>query len=238
MNPQSSLGELVAERPSRSKVFEKHGIDYCCGGARTLETASRDAKIDVEALLSELQAQTVASTDRDWRGATVAELVPHILEAHHEWLRREMPRISNLAEKVARVHGAGHPELVELRDVYESLRAEMEPHLVKEERILFPAALALEATGTATMACHGGPARLEGPVAQMESEHVLVGSLLERILDLTDRFTAREDACNTWRAYWDALAELDANTRAHVHLENEVLHRRIRLLEEQAATAN
>lgn len=227
---ERTIGDLVAERPSRSRVFEAFGIDYCCGGKRTLLQASGAAGIAVEQLIRELESRPAIAQDRDWRDAAVAELIDHILAEHHDWLRANLPRISVLAEKVARVHGGHAPEVVRIADVHSALRQEMEPHLEKEERMLFPAARHLEATGEVLLGCHAVDT-LDGPMGAMEREHVAVGAMLDELVSLTDGFRPPEEACNTWRALYDALLELDRNTRAHVHLENEVLHPRIRRLE-------
>ncbi len=224
-----TVGEWVAEQPSRSRIFEKVGIDYCCGGGRSLEDAAREADCDVQILVAELEAKPIEASDRDWRQASMRELIEHILLAHHEWLRANMPRLSQLAAKVATVHGGHTPYLLEVQSVYEDLHQEMVPHLMKEEQILFPAALRWAEEGGLALGCHA-VANLEGPISVMESDHALVGGLLEKLVALTGKFTPPESACNTWRAYYDALRELDENTRAHVHLENEVLHPAIRRL--------
>jgi len=228
MNPESTIGTLVAQRPSRSRVFERHGIDYCCGGKRSIQSAASEANIDLDALIAELQQDPGSPVDRDWQHASVAEIVAHVLVEHHAWLKENLPRISALTEKVARVHGAHAPALVEIRFAFDALRADLEPHLEKEERVLFPAALRLEETGDAAFGCGSS---LEPPMARMEEEHREVGALLGRIKQLSDDFRPPAEACNTWRACFDALSELDANTRAHIHLENEALHPRIRALQ-------
>jgi len=227
---ERTVGELVAERPSRSRLFEKHGIDYCCGGKRSLRDAASQAGIDVEAFLASLEAMPAAAEDRDWREASVKELIEHILSAHHDWLKENLPRIAQLSTKVARVHGEHASETVEASRLFDALYQEMLPHLEKEEKILFPAALHLESTGEVFLGCHAVDS-LEGPVGVMEREHQMVGELLEGLVKVTDNFRPPEHACNTWRALYDALAELDRNTRAHVHLENEVLHPRIRAMQ-------
>ncbi|MEK7391802.1 MAG: iron-sulfur cluster repair di-iron protein [Fibrobacterota bacterium] len=227
---ERTIGELVAERPSRSRLFESHGIDYCCGGKRSLREAASQAGIDVESFLSSLEALPVVTQDRDWRDASMKELIGHILTAHHDWLKENLPRIAQLSSKVARVHGDHAPETVEAGRLFDELMQEMVPHLEKEEKILFPAALHLESTGMVQLGCHAMDS-LEGPVGVMEREHLVVGALLEGLVKATDGFRPPEHACNTWRALYDALQELDRNTRAHVHLENEVLHARIRALQ-------
>lgn len=226
-----TVGDLVAERPSRSRVFERHGIDYCCGGRRSLEHAAEEARVDVEELILELDAQNAAPSDRDWRTAPMRELIEHILLAHHQWLYDNMDRISDLARKVSRVHGDHAPQVREIEALYLELRADLEPHLAKEEKILFPAALGWSESGSLAMGCGSMPS-LEGPVSVMEADHVAVGRMLDRLVSLTDGFRPPPEACGTWRALWDALKELDSNTRAHVHLENEVLHPAIRALAE------
>jgi regulator of cell morphogenesis and NO signaling len=227
---ERTIGEWVAERPSRSRLFEQHGIDYCCGGKRSLREAASQAGIDVEAFLASLVSQPQVPEDRDWRDASVKELIGHILTTHHDWLKENLPRIAQLSAKVARVHGEHAPETVEADRLFRELANEMEPHLEKEEKILFPAAILLEATGEISLGCHAVDS-LDGPVGVMEHEHQVVGALLEALVKTTDSYRAPEGACNTWRALYDALAELDRNTRAHVHLENEVLHARIRALQ-------
>lgn len=221
-----TIGELVAERPSRSRLFERYGIDYCCGGKRSLGEAASQAGIDVGAFLESLESLPVVPDDRDWRNATVKELIGHILVEHHDWLKENLPRIAQLAAKVSRVHGEHAPVTIEVQGLFDELAREIGPHLEKEESILFPAALHLEDTGEIVLGCHAVDS-LEGPVGVMEREHVVVGALLEQLVKATDGFHPPESACNTWRACYDALAELDRNTRAHVHLENEVLHPRI-----------
>jgi regulator of cell morphogenesis and NO signaling len=237
MTEATTVGRLVAERPSRARVFERFGIDYCCGGGRSLEEASASAGVAVDRLLAELEAVPALAGDRDWTRATIRETVEHILREHHDWLRVELPRIDGLAEKVARVHGDGHPEVVEILSLFRILRAELEPHMEKEEQILFPAAVGLEEQGEIVLGCHGRIATLDGPVQRMEHEHREVGELLERLVQLTGGHVAPDHACNTWRALWDSLLDLDRNTRAHIHLENDVLHVRIRALEAVAPGA-
>lgn len=235
MFAESTVGSLVATQPSRAKVFERYGIDYCCGGKATLSQASSQAGIPLDRLLAELMTAPGLEADRDWTRATVKELVDHILVAHHDWLKANLPRIDSLCEKVARVHGEGDKSLREILRAFRALRDDMEPHLQKEEIILFPSALHLEEHGEIALACHGPVPSLEGPVGAMEHEHRVVGEYLEELKDLTGNFQTPEHACNTWKAAWDALRELDANTRTHVHLENEVLHPLIRKLELQSA---
>lgn len=224
-----TVGDLVAERPSRSRIFERHGIDYCCGGRRSIERAADEARVDIGALVAELEALPSTPADRDWRNASIREVIEHILVAHHLWLSENLERISDLAHKVSRVHGDHEPRLREIEGVFAELKDDLEPHLVKEELVLFPAALNWAESGRLSLGC-AGMGTLEAPVAAMEADHAAVGRILDQIVALTDGFRPPPEACGSWRAFYDALKELDANTRAHVHLENEVLHPAVRAL--------
>jgi regulator of cell morphogenesis and NO signaling len=217
LTPTVTIGELVVERPGRSRVFSRYGIDYCCGGKLTLAQVCARRGLDPEALWEELQAETTPPTT-DWRLASLASLVDHIIATYHEPLRPEMARLGALAEKVARVHGPEHPELVTVAAVFRAFRLDMELHMEKEEAVLFPLIKAIEA-GTA------GPrgTMVPAPIRAMEAEHDVAGEQLERMRELTGGYALPEGACNSYRALFAGLEELEAETHAHVHLENNLL---------------
>src|SRR5262245_50330857 len=139
------VGDLVAERPTRARVFEQLGIDYCCGGRRPLGDACRERGLDVESVVALLDDDTNTFDEPDWRRAPLSELCDHIVAVHHDYLRRELPRLAELLAKCERAHGEDRPELVEARETFEHLRAELEHHLADEERRLFPACRRLDA---------------------------------------------------------------------------------------------
>ena len=227
-----TVGEWVTARPSRSRVFERFGIDYCCGGKRSLESACAAEGIDPERMLAELGASDAAApeSDTDWTAEPIGALVDHILEAHHARLRHELPRLGAMAQKVAKVHGEHHPEMVEVAGVLETLDGELMQHMFKEERILFPAIRALE-TGSGERF----PGSIEGPMGVMEHEHDVAGQLLERMSVLTSTYTPPEDACNTFRALLSGLRELEVDLHEHIHEENNVLFPRALALEQARA---
>jgi len=217
MNPMTtSLGELAAQAPSATRVFMRHRLDFCCGGKKSLAEACEKAGLDPSDIVAEL-AQEAA---RDSNGAsydqlTQGELADHIETYYHEALRRDFPSLIAAARKVERVH-AGKPAVpAGLADVLDELYAEMESHMGKEEKILFPM-IRRGARGESVYM----------PVRMMESEHDGHGEQLAKIRELTDDLHAPEHACATWRALYRGLTTLESDLMQHIHLENNVLFAR------------
>jgi regulator of cell morphogenesis and NO signaling len=219
---ERTIGELVAERPARARVFEGFKIDYCCGGKKPLADACQAKGIDPKVVLKMLAIvdETAPREERDWTAATMTDLCDNIESTHHAYLKRELPRLEFLARKVADRHGDHRPELVELRDVFLRMKAEMDSHMFKEEQVLFPLCRQLD-TAEAPFATHCGS--VQNPIRVMMQEHDDAGDALGRRSELTGGFVAPADACNTFRAYFDALAELERDMHRHVHKENSVL---------------
>ena len=220
LSTESTVSDLVVERPSRSRVFEELGIDYCCGGGVPLKEACAGAGLDVDEVLAELERREAGQTadEAGLTGMGLGEMVDHVVETHHAYLKEELPRLSFLVDKVANVHGGAHPELMELRGVFERLRMELEEHTEKEERVLFPACRELE-RGKSIFSFGS----VKGPIASMMAEHVEAGVYLGRIRELTWDYDLPKDACNTYRAMLDGLAELERDTHYHVFKENSIL---------------
>ncbi len=230
-----TVGAIVARRPALSRVFEQEGIDYCCGGKKALDEVCREKGVDPAGLLAKLEASASALTDEpvvDAAAMSLAELADHIEETHHAYLRRELPRLDAMTEKVASVHGEKDARLAEIRRTFLTLSDELTSHMMKEEQILFPMIRRLDASKTAP-AFHCGS--LANPIAQMEHEHDEAGSALERLRTLTDGYTPPEWACNTYRAMLDGLAHLERDMHQHVHKENNVLFPRALVRETQFA---
>lgn len=237
MNPvtmHDTLGQLVAERPGRSRVFERWGLDYCCGGKKTLQTACEEQHLELKDLLADLKQNdiSVPVPETDWRTAPLGVLADHIVATHHAYLREALPRLTFLTEKVRDAHGSRHPELIELAAIFAAFRVELENHAEKEEQILFPFIKQLEIPGTRP-AFHCGS--VNNPIHVMEAEHEEAGTALAKMRTLTHDFTPPSDACNTYRAMLDALAELEADMHLHVHKENSILFPRASALEADSA---
>lgn len=234
LTPQATVGQLVVERPSRAKVFERFGIDYCCGGKMSIADACSRKGIDPIAVIASIEALDAAlgvtSVERDWSTAPLDELVDHIVATHHGYLREAMPRLSFLVSKVARVHGDTHPELAEVATIYAKFYADMDAHMAKEEAILFPLIKSL-AAGEST----GFGPPVGAPISVMEAEHDIAGRDLEAINELTNGFSVPPEACNSYRAMLDGLREIELDTFRHIHLENNVLFLRAQALTTSAA---
>lgn len=220
---ETTVGELVAQRPSRSRVFEKLGIDYCCGGKKPLSEACAEKGIDAGTVLTILLAVEDATTsaEQNWTSATLADLSRHIEQTHHAYLKRELPRLEAIVRRVAAVHGDHHPWLLEFERIYTRFAAEMAAHMMKEEQVLFPLIRSLETgePGPPANCGHG----VSNPIRVMEDEHDDAAQSLARMRELSAGFTPPADACNTFRAMLDGLGELEADTHRHVHKENSIL---------------
>lgn len=216
------VGQLVTERPARAKVFEQHGIDYCCGGKLPLEEACKRRGADPAKVSEALAASDAADSgpEENWAEKGLAELAEHITKVHHDYLRAELPRLALLTEKVARVHGDHAPETVDLHAVFMRMKPELEMHTMKEEQILFPFIRQIE-SGEPIGAFP--PAAIAEPIRCMESEHDDAGAALARMRALTDDYTPPMDACNSWRVLYDSLHRLEKDMHIHIHKENNIL---------------
>lgn len=217
------IGQLVAEEPDRACVFEQFGLDYCCGGKMTLKEACAKKGVSIEEVLEKIYAagQYPSGAESDWTKTSLKELIDHIVTRYHRPLSEELPRLSQLIEKVARVHGSNHPEMIQLANVFKQFRAELELHMQKEELILFPGIAGIEAGGSEkSFGCGGG---VEHPIQVMTMEHDDAGEALAKMRRLTNNYTPPADACNTFKVLLHSLAKLELDTHQHVHKENNIL---------------
>ncbi|GIX07544.1 MAG: iron-sulfur cluster repair di-iron protein [Candidatus Poribacteria bacterium] len=227
------IGELAVRIPGALDVFERYRLDYCCHGSRSLEEACAQRGVPLATVLQELReaAERSAQEERttNWDRVSLRELCRHIVAEHHAYLRAELPRLEPYLQKIARVHRERHPELVELCRLFQELSEEIRHHLREEEEGLFP-----QAVRTETALAIGEAASLQ-PIAQAieerEREHERAGALLDSIRRLLDDYTVPEDACPTYRHVLESLERLERDMHRHIHLENNVLHPRLRRLD-------
>ena len=213
-----TLGDVVTSVPGSARVLESFGLDYCCGGGRTLSSACAAAGLDPDEVIGALERVPVEPMP-DWASMGPGELIEHLESTHHAYLHQELPRLDALAERVAGVHGARHPELLEVLADVRELRDELEPHLMKEERILFP--LIREQLAEDAVGQRRTP--LGGPVVVMRAEHDRAGELLTQLREHAGGYVVPDDACASYRALYEGLVQLEADTHLHVHKENNLL---------------
>lgn len=229
VNAARTVRELAIEIPNANRTFEKLGIDYCCGGSRTLNDACQQAKVPLERVMNELEQASAFKTGetpaaQEAASGTLDKLVEHIVGKHHVYVKQELPRLHQLLKKVVAVHGAAHPELAKIQEIFQGVSAELNSHLMKEEHILFPYIVALESA-----VCSGRPKprpafdTVSNPVHMMELEHNSAGAALKEIRALSSNYELPEGACFSYRTLYGALKDFETDLHQHIHLENNIL---------------
>jgi len=225
---ERTVKDLVVENPALTRVFEKLGIDYCCGGGKSLEEACRSANVALAKAVGSIEAvepaRQAARSERDWRQAPLADLTAHIKNTHHEFTRSEITRLEPLFKKVCAKHGAGHPEVNAMRETFDGLADELAMHLMKEEMMLFPYIERMEEAaieGTPIMPPPFGT--VENPVRMMMREHDSAGEALRTLRQASNGYTPPAEACMSFQALYRGLEEFEADLHQHIHLENNIL---------------
>jgi len=229
------INDFIAEDVRRTGIFEELSIDSCCGGYRSLAEACAEKGIDPEAVLNRLMAVVPESEPvaevTEGMGGSLSEAVDHLLQTHHTYLKEALPRLAALLDKVVNAHVERHPELNTVQELFGELRADLEPHLMKEEQVLFPMIKQLESSG-GTAEPHCGP--LQNPIRVMQAEHERVATLFEKIRATTRNFRMPEDGCESYRLLLTGLDELEIDTLLHIQKENEILFPQVLALQESA----
>lgn len=220
IDPLMTLGALVNAHPELTRELERRGLDYCCGGEQTLADACVSKGLDSTLTTEELAVAATEEVAAAWTTMDATELVDHLVSTHHRYLWEELPRLSALMTKIVSVHDVRHPELRLIGACYEKVRADLEPHLTKEEQVLFPMIREL-AAAQSKPSFHGGS--LRNPISVMLREHDAVGDLLSQLRKLTDDYRLPSDGCASYEACFIGLADLEADTHLHIHKENNLL---------------
>jgi regulator of cell morphogenesis and NO signaling len=229
----TTVGEIVASDYRTASVFDRFGIDFCCGGRRSVDDACRTAAVDPHDLklaLDELEAATPG--DEDVTQWTAERLIGHIVSTHHTYTRTALATIGRYLAKLVSVHGPRHPELVRVAESWAALSRDLQQHMMKEEHILFPYILELSSSHERPLSPFG---TVENPIRMMQREHEQAGDELGVIRALTHGFTTPPDGCATYRICFEELAHFERDLHRHVHLENNVLFPRAIALERGAA---
>ena len=240
-----TVREFAIEIPSATRVFEALKIDYCCGGNRPLTEVCGQNGLNLGEVLELIERAERPTTEpttqptsgrgkTDPQSMSLSNLINLIVEKHHTFTRNELERLTALLEKVCTAHGTNHPELLEIRSTFQTLRADLEPHMLKEERILFPYITRLEtAAGQKQPAPFAPFGEVSNPIMVMTREHEVAGEILKTIRDLRNDFRTPADGCISYQTLYNALATLEADLHQHIHLENNILFPRSLKLENQ-----
>jgi regulator of cell morphogenesis and NO signaling len=228
MTAAKTVRELALENPAATRVFEKLGIDYCCGGNKSLEEACCAASLQMGDVLNSLesaeQSAQAAKDDTDWQNEPLADLISHIKNTHHKYTREEITRLGPLFDKVWSVHGTNHPELPRIREIFRGLAQELTMHMMKEEMVLFPYIERMEEAVIQKEPVLPPPfGSVQNPVSMMEHEHDSAGNALRAMREASSGYSAPPEACISYQTLYKALAEFETDLHQHIHLENNIL---------------
>jgi regulator of cell morphogenesis and NO signaling len=228
-----TVRELAVEVPNATRVFEKLGIDYCCGGHRPLGEACASANVPIDDVLRVLECidSTAAVTAPNWNTTPLGELVDHIIGKHHTYVKSEAPRLQTLITKVVGAHDKNHPELEQVQVAFSELANELVAHLVKEEQVLFPYVRRMASGAGCGPSCFG---TVQNPIHVMMMEHDVAGEKLREMRRITSDYSIPADACTSYATLFRALVEFEQDLHQHIHLENNILFPRAVAMEQGA----
>jgi len=217
------LGELVTDDFRVAEVFKHAGIDFCCGGKKTLEQACREKNIDLKSIEEEIHAieQTPALSNinfKDWEPGFLAD---YIVNTHHKYVVKTLPDLVYYTKKIASVHGQQHTELIKVAVIFDEVSKELQQHLQKEEEVLFPAIRAAVRNSTPEL-----QSIIHTEIARMSSEHEFAGGAMDKINELTAGYLVPQDGCNSYHVAFKMLRQFEDDLHIHVHLENNILYPR------------
>ncbi len=223
-----TVAQLVSENIRTADVFKKYGIDFCCGGSKSITEVCREKEIDIEEFAGELsKTEKPKSYDEEYVLWDADVLIDHIIEKHHAYVQEAIPLLIGYADKVAEVHGEHAPETIEIKTLMHAIAEELMLHMHKEEAILFPYIRQLvNAKRNAEPAPVPMFGTVRNPINMMEREHESAGDAFKKMRSLSNDFTPPEWACNTYKALYAKLEEFETDLHVHIHLENNILHHR------------
>jgi regulator of cell morphogenesis and NO signaling len=223
---EKTIGELVAADYRAAKVFEKYGIDFCCGGKVPLLDACREKGIDPVAISGEIEAAGNEPMEQSQNYAAwgLPFLADYIINTHHAYLDENMHKISAYADKIAQVHGDMHPELIEIVTIFARIATDMAAHLREEEEVFFPAIKRIDAAArSGTEPDAGDRETIKICLAKLDHEHEVIGDAVHTIRDLSNNYAIPGDVCNTFMLTYRMLKKFEDDLHKHVHLENNIL---------------
>jgi len=235
---EKTLAEIMTDNVRSAIVFEEFGLDFCCRGNRLLKDACSEKNVDLQKVVNELTNLSNNGNGKEnpneWQ---LDFLVDYIINNHHQYVRRMIPVISLHSDKVALVHGQNHPETLQIADLFLAVREELEGHMMKEERVLFPQIKQMVINQKENSQFFPLPfGTIQNPIRMMEYEHTNAGDALSQIRELSNNYSHPEDACNTFKALYSELKEFEEDLHKHIHLENNILFPKSITLESELIT--
>jgi len=220
-NTETTIGEIVANDFRAASIFKEAGIDFCCGGNKSLTTACNETGTNANELAEKIKdlANTPVSANQNFKEWELGFLSDYIMNTHHKFVLKNLPELVFYTQKIAAVHGEHHPELVEVSDLFTKINEELLQHLKNEEEVLFPAIKAAENNPTPAV-----KSTIISEITRMQGEHEFAGGAMDKIAVLTKRYLIPEDACNTYRVSLKLLEQFEDDLHVHVHLENNILY--------------
>lgn len=233
-----NIGELVAQDYRLASIFKKYGIDFCCQGNRTIDDACKAKEMDVDIVLRDLNevanANASNTTGIDFKTWPLDLLADYIEKTHHRYVEDKTPQIIPYLDKICEVHGEKHPELYQIKDLFQKVVENLAQHMKKEELLLFPFIRKMEkAKRSGELLQKLNFDSIKNLVNEMEDEHFAEGDRFRDIERLSHNYTPPEDACNTYRVTFAMLKEFEEDLHLHIHLENNILFPKSILMEEE-----
>ena len=232
----ATLKQIVTDDFRTAAVFEKYSLDFCCRGGHTIEQACIEKNISKDSVLTDVYdiLRREESSDRSFGSLPMTDLIHHIVTNHHAYVKKMVPILLAHTQKVASVHGANHPEVVQIASGFDRVASELQHHMMKEERVLFPYIETLVAASDSKEPVQPPPfGTARNPIRMMEAEHQAAGDELYEIRRLSSNYTPPADACTTYRVTYQELQEFERDLHQHVHLENNILFPKAIELEEK-----
>jgi regulator of cell morphogenesis and NO signaling len=216
-----TIGQIVAADYRAASIFKQAGIDFCCGGAKSLEKACTEKGINANKILAELNELELSSPNKqyDFKSWDLGFLVDYIVNTHHKYVLKTLPELMQYTQKIASVHGEHHPELKAVASLFFEINRELLQHLKKEEEVLFPAIKEVMKNGTSS-----AKQTIVNEIARMSGEHEFAGGAMDKINEITHGYSVPDDGCNTYRVAFKLLEEFEDDLHTHVHLENNILY--------------
>ncbi|MFH0758156.1 MAG: iron-sulfur cluster repair di-iron protein [Bacteroidota bacterium] len=235
INRETRIGDIVKENYRTARIFDRNGIDFCCGGGISLAQACEKSNTDMDALLPELEALLVSS-DPDSvyiNSLALDELCTYIEKRHHYYIKGQVPFLQQKLSKLCDVHGQNHAELFEIKELFEGAAGNLSAHMQKEELILFPAIRKMMKFNSENKGSNSGFGKLGKIIETLDTEHQTEGERFERISSLSNQYTCPPDGCNTFKITYQTLKDFEQDLHRHIHLENNVLFKKAIVLEQE-----